>query len=120
MPVGKMTELFGNVKITRKGKSITPQKSAIIYLKDNIETGTDSLSKIVFNDGTSIEIASDSNIEINEFIYNPQERKGLFKVLQGKIKSEIKKNKGQAIKRRISNPKCDCRCKRNSFIYQCR
>jgi len=91
MPVGKMTEIFGDVKITRKGEKITPQKSAIIYLKDKIETGTDSLSKIVFIDGSSIEIASESNLEINEFIYNPQERKGLFKVLQGKIKSEIKK-----------------------------
>jgi len=36
MPVGKMTEIFGDVKITRKGEKITPQKSAIIYLKDKI------------------------------------------------------------------------------------
>ena len=89
--VGSVTELYGGVEITRNGKIIEAKQSGKIFLKDKIKTGDDGLIKILFLDGTSIEIAQVSDLEINEFVYNPQERKGKFKVLTGKIKSEISK-----------------------------
>jgi hypothetical protein len=88
---GSITQLIGEVKLTRDGKVNDALVNEDIRLNDIIETGEDSFAKIVFKDHTSIEIASDTNLEVNKFIYNPSERKSKFSVLKGSIKSEIKK-----------------------------
>lgn len=90
-PIGSISELYGEVKIKRQGQSVEAKTSGSIYINDNIKTGEDSLVKIVFVDRTSIEIAPDSTLRIDEFVFNPEERKSLFNVIKGKIKSEISK-----------------------------
>jgi len=89
--VGSITQLVGEVKVTRDGKVSDAIINEDILLNDLIETGDDSFAKIVFKDQTSIEIASDTSLEVNKFIYNPSERKSKFSVIKGTIKSEIKK-----------------------------
>ena len=91
LPVGSIAELYGNATVVRDGKIIEALKAGKIYLHDRIQTASDSLLKIVFTDGTSIEIASESNLEINEYVFNYRDRKAFFKMLKGKIKSEINK-----------------------------
>jgi len=90
-PVGSITQLYGKVELTRDGKEKTTAVNTQIYLEDRIETGEEAFTKIVFTDGTSIEIAADTSLEVNEFIFNPGERKNKFNILKGTIKSEIKK-----------------------------
>ncbi len=89
--VGSITQLFGTVDLTRDGKVKDASEKQEIRLNDLIETGEDSFTKIVFKDGTSIEISSDTSLEVNEFVYNPSERKSKFNVIKGTIKSEISK-----------------------------
>ena len=88
---GSIIQLIGEVNITRDGKVNDALINEDIRLNDIIETGEDSFAKIVFKDQTSIEIASDTSLEINKFIYNPSERNSKFNILKGTIKSEIKK-----------------------------
>ena len=89
--VGSLTQLVGEVKLTRNGKVSDAIINEDILLNDLIETGDDSFAKIVFKDQTFIEIASDTSLEVNKFIYNPSERKSKFNIIKGTIKSEIKK-----------------------------
>jgi len=90
-PIGSITQLFGDIELTRNGKKKEAKENSQIYLGDRIDTDEDEFTKIVFNDGTSIEIASDTSLEVNEFVYNPGERKSKFNILKGTIKSEISK-----------------------------
>ena len=90
-PVGSITQLVGDVEINRGGKKTEAKENSQIYLNDRIDTGEDAFTRIEFNDGTSIEISSDTSLEVNEFIYNPSERKSKFNVIKGTIKSEISK-----------------------------
>ncbi len=89
--VGTVSQLVGEVKLTRTGNTQDASENQEIRLNDTIETGEDSFAKIIFKDGTSIEISSDTSLEVNEFIYNPSERKSKFNVIKGTIKSEISK-----------------------------
>ena len=90
-PAGSITQLYGNVELTRNGSKQELKENSPVYLNDRIDTAGDGFTKILFNDGTSIEMTSDSSLEINEFIYNPGERKSKFNILKGAIKSEISK-----------------------------
>lgn len=94
-PVGSISKLYGQVELTRNGSKVESGENTPVHLNDRIETGEDGFTVIVFNDGTSIEIASDSGIEINEFVYNPGERKSKFNIIKGAIKSEISKIQSQ-------------------------
>ncbi len=91
--VGSITQLFGEVKLSRDGNVKDASENQEIRLNDLIETGEDSFTKIVFTDNTSIEVSSDSSLEVNEFVYNPSERKSKFSIIKGTIKSEISKIK---------------------------
>ena len=89
--VGTLSQLVGEVKITRAGNTQDASENQEVQLNDRIDTGDDSFTKISFKDGTTIEISSDSSLEVNEFVYNPAERKSKFNVIKGTIKSEISK-----------------------------
>lgn len=91
--VGSVAQLFGEVDLIRDGKTKEVSENQDIRLNDLIETGEDSFTKIVFKDGTYIEVSSDTSLEVNQFVYNPSERKSKFNVIKGTIKSEISKVK---------------------------
>ena len=66
--VGSVTQLVGEVKLKRNGKVTDAIINEDILLNDLIETGDDSFAKIAFKDQTSIEISSDSSLEVNSVL----------------------------------------------------
>ena len=64
-----------------------------VYVGDTFKTGDDSALEIKFEDDTTITVGSNTEFEINEFVFNSDERKSVTTVLKGKMKSKIKSYK---------------------------
>lgn len=87
-PVGKAETVRGVVTIEREGRSIVAKAGESVYLRDKLQTKSDSGVEIVFLDESRVKMASNSVLEITEFVYDPREktRQGLLSMASGKAR----------------------------------
>ncbi|MFZ3045474.1 MAG: FecR family protein, partial [Desulfatirhabdiaceae bacterium] len=87
-PVGKLVFLKGQVFVERNGERIQATVNDPVYLKDKWQTETGSSAEIAFLDDSRIRMASNTILEVTEFLYQPQEktREGLMSLLAGKAR----------------------------------
>ncbi len=91
---GKILRMEGSVQIIRYGKTIVGTTNTKIYPTDEIITGPESLVELMFRDGSSLHLGSDSKLELKQYKFsivddNPsfiaKMTKGLFVYISGAI-----------------------------------
>ncbi|MZR29185.1 FecR family protein [Sneathiella litorea] len=103
--VGEVTRLQSNATIVRDGKTIPMEVGSIIMENDEINSEDMARIEITFMDGTTLLIGENARIEVDQYIYDPDNSigkaiigalQGPFRFITGKI-SEMK-NKQVEIK----------------------
>jgi hypothetical protein len=89
--VGEFTSVVGSVTQTRAKELITPVVKSPIEMKDLIATAHTSSATMVFSDDSTITLAENTKLEIKEFLFKDQSRKGLFSLAIGKLTADVKK-----------------------------
>lgn len=93
--VGTFTFIKGNVDVLRKGetKTIPAVKGDTVYEKDIVRSKSNSRAHILLSDGSKLNIAQKSRIEIKTFEYKPKEKKkrSFFRVFRGKLRAIVSK-----------------------------
>lgn len=85
-PVGKITEIVGDVTITRAdGSKIKAVLGTEIYEGDVIETSAKGAVNILFSDNTTFSISESARMSVDEFSYNAADHEGtsFFSMLKG-------------------------------------
>ena len=87
-PVGKADVVTGTVTVEREGKSEAVKMGDPLFLHDKLHTQTAGLVEIVFPDGSRVKLASETVLEITEYLYDPSEKKreGLLSMVSGKAR----------------------------------
>ena len=81
-PIGKVLSFAGVARIEHAATVVVqanlPPRAGdqakvgdLIYRGDMIQTGTDGVLSIVFADGTSFNVSKNAQMEVNEFVYDP-------------------------------------------------
>lgn len=86
---GKILFLQGEVQIIRGGSSFSARQNDPLYIGDRVRTGGDGLVKIILEDNSLLTLDRRSELEISEFLFQPQEKKrsGVFQMLRGRLKA---------------------------------
>ena len=90
--IGFVIASNGTVTITSKTAGARPASlRQDIFLRDVIKTGPNSTTKILFDDNTILNVTEDSEIAINEYVYDPatKQRRTVFNMLQGRVKAVV-------------------------------
>lgn len=85
-PVGKVTEIVGDVTITRAdGTKIKAALGTEVYEGDVIETSAKGGVNILFSDNTTFSISESARLSVDEFTFNSADNEGssFFSLLQG-------------------------------------
>lgn len=94
-PVATLTFARGNVDILKKGekRAIPAKKGDKLNVGDIVRTKSQSRAQISFIDGSKVNMAQKSRVEIKQFSYKPEkkERKSLLRTFRGKIRALIPK-----------------------------
>jgi hypothetical protein len=90
-PAGKADILTGTVTVERAGIQDVLKPGDPLFLKDRIQTGAGSSAEIVFADSSRMKLASNTSLEITEYLYNPAEktRQGLISLTSGKARFAV-------------------------------
>lgn len=87
--IGFVIAANGQVSIISK-EAVARQASLRqgVFPHDVIKTGTDSSAKVLFDDNTLLSVTENSQVEITEYIYDPDtaKRSTILKMAQGKLK----------------------------------
>ena len=97
-PVAKVAAAMGQNFVLRGGDRLTVSKGLELYRSDQLVTGSNSMVRLVFADGSSVMASQNSSFEIEEYQTRAAGRKvGLDSVLgvvRGKIRVLIKPRDG--------------------------
>jgi hypothetical protein len=83
--VGIVKSLAGDVVIVRDGKPLNASANMKVMKGDIVTTGSDGKAGLIFEDDTVISMGSNSRIAIENFIFQPSEKKLSFiaRIYQG-------------------------------------
>lgn len=86
-PVGTVKTVSGDAFIVAAGKQVRATLGAAVYLGNQIKTGPKSSLGIVFNDATVTSFGSDTELTIDEYLFQPSQDKQKFsaKLLKGSM-----------------------------------
>jgi hypothetical protein len=89
--VGEFTSVVGDVTQTRAKEVITPVVKSPVEMKDLIATARTSSATMAFSDDSTITLAENTKLEIKEFLFKDQSRRGIFSLAIGKLTADVKK-----------------------------
>ena len=104
-PIGRVISVSGTVTVERTaltvsqaaavtGAGIQLKDGDLVYRGDKIQTAAGSKASLAFADGTAFNISSNAQMELNEFVYDPDSKsnsslyslaKGAFTFVAGKV-----------------------------------
>lgn len=93
--IGKVISLHGKAEIVRGSETKSLQVGSSIQPQDTIETSKKGIAEIQFNDSSIVTVGVDSELTIDQFVYNPEAPKenqsalrvgsGFFHFVSGKL-----------------------------------
>jgi hypothetical protein len=90
-PVGKITNMVGNVDITAAG---TPARNALpgdsVNVGDFIRTKSKSKVEITFTEGNILRLAENTRVGITEYMSGEKQNSSIFNLFRGKIQNIVK------------------------------
>jgi hypothetical protein len=93
--IGFYSAVAGHVSVTHSGEArVFPVKlHDQVLFKDVIETQNESRTKAFFQDDSILTVGENSRVEINEYIYNPEDnvRRAIVKLMQGQVRALVSK-----------------------------
>jgi hypothetical protein len=93
--IGFYTAVAGQVSVTHSGEArVLPVKlHDQVQFKDVIQTQDESRTKAFFQDDSMLTVGENSRVEIDEYIYNPEEnvRLAIVKLMQGQVRALVSK-----------------------------
>ena len=93
--IGFYTAVLGKASVTHPGEArVLPVKlQDEVLFKDVIQTQNDSRTRAFFQDDSMLTIGENSRVEIDEYIYNPEEnvRRAIVKLMQGQVRALVSK-----------------------------
>ncbi|BBO91673.1 FecR domain-containing protein [Desulfosarcina ovata] len=78
--VGVVKTVDGNVTILRNGETISVVDGMEIHQADVVRTGSDGTVGLVFSDDTLISMGPDTEISVDDYLFEPLEKKLSFVV----------------------------------------
>ncbi len=107
-PIGEVSSFYGDVKDRHKGevKWIPAKLGLDIYQYDTVKTEKKSKVRIVFEDGSLLNLSEDTELEIKEHIYTPKEKRrvSLFALLRGKMRVFCQRFAGRGSRFQVETP----------------
>jgi hypothetical protein len=93
--IGFYTAMLGQASVTHPGEDrILPVKlHDEVLFKDVIQTRNESRTKALFQDDSMLTVGENSRVEIDEYIYNPENnvRQAVVKLMQGQVRALVSK-----------------------------
>lgn len=93
--IGFYTAVSGQVSVTHPGEAqVLPVRlHDQVLFKDVIQTQDESRTKAFFQDDSMLTVGENSQVEINEYIYNPEQnvRRAIVKLVQGQVRALVSK-----------------------------
>ncbi len=93
--IGFYTAVSGRVEVTHPGagRVVPVRLHDQVMFKDVIETKDDSRTKAFFQDDSVLTVGTNSRVEINEYIYNPDDniRRAIVRLMQGQVRALVSK-----------------------------
>ncbi|MEP6933027.1 MAG: FecR family protein [Nitrospirota bacterium] len=93
--IGFYTAMSGLVNVTHPhdAQSVPVKLHDQVLFKDVIQTQGESRTKAFFQDDSMLTVGENSRVEINEYIYNPEQnvRKTVVKLMQGQVRALVSK-----------------------------
>lgn len=92
--IGKIAVSKGEVNVLRNNTTIKATNDFILEKSDQIKTGADGKVQLIFTDNTVITIGAKSTLNVNEYIFDEENKKaeanfnvveGTFRTITGKI-----------------------------------
>lgn len=95
------------IKSAKDGKSIRARLGEKVFPQDTVITGKDARVKIVMTDNNEINISPDSQMVIQNYVYNPEkgQKDVLLNVIYGKVRSKVEQTyDGKTTKFQVKTP----------------
>lgn len=73
--IGTINDFKGTVHLVRNDKKLSIDKNFNLMINDTLHTGPDSSVGIIFKDETLLSIGANSELTIDEYIFNPEQSK---------------------------------------------
>jgi hypothetical protein len=93
--IGFYTAVAGRVEVAHPGAELVVPVRLYdpVMFKDVIETKDDSRTKALFQDDSVLTVGTNSRVEINEYIYLPDDniRRTIIKLMQGQLRALVSK-----------------------------
>lgn len=92
--IGWASIVTGKVQVLRAGQRewVTLKPGDALFQGDKLRTGSPGAARLTFNDSSHVNLVSNSEIELNEFVFTPgKSRRSFFKLWSGKLKARITK-----------------------------
>ena len=104
--VGRFASVQGGATVMGSDGSKTPAKvGANIRLGDIIETSATGRTKLLFADGSVMNLGDDSRLRITKFLYDPNEgREGFLELLKGAVRAWVTKLRTTKNKFEVQTP----------------
>jgi len=99
--VGYFSKIEGRVDILRVGAdtAVSVRIGDPVSMGDIVRTKSDGKAEIIFKDETSVRLAPDTRVRIDEYTFNPDNtrNKGILNLFRGKIRAVVSKVVGRVI-----------------------
>jgi hypothetical protein len=96
--VGYFSLVEGRVDILKAGKTsaVPVKRNDNVSMGDIVRTKSDGRTEITFKDETTVKLAPETRIKIDEYTFNPDNsrNKGVLNLFRGKVRSVVTKSKG--------------------------
>lgn len=107
-PVGAVSSFYGDVNVLHKGETewMGAKLGLGIFQYDTVKTAIKSKVRITFEDGSLLNLSEDTQIEIKEHVYTPEEqqRMSLFAIARGKMRVFCQKFAGKGSSFQVETP----------------
>ena len=76
--IGSVTAAKGKASVVRDGQQHAPEVGFKLKTNDTMTTGQDGAIGIIFNDETILSLGANSELTVNEYVFNPEQSRFSF------------------------------------------
>jgi len=106
--IGEVSSFYGDVKVLHRGEVdwMAAKLGLEIYQYDTIKTEIKSKVRITFEDGSLLNLSENTQMEIKEHVYTPEEerRTSLFALARGKVRVFCQRFTGKGSRFHVETP----------------
>lgn len=103
--VGRVAAVQGGASIVRGGATKPARVGMNVRLGDLIETSAAGRAKLLFSDGSVLNIGDDSRLKVSKFVYDPEGgREGFLELLRGGVRAWVTKLRTTKNKFEVQTP----------------